>query len=205
MADDTVYRFDKTLNLAVSSSTASVVIGSAALVFGPPYIQPLPEEHPVYAMVGRIASSWAHVERLFDQIIWELAGLDGEKGACITAQLGSIPARCNVVIAQLTLFERTNRISTERLVAKATDLRNKSNSAGDPRNRAVHDPWYHYTEFDKSAQFRAMPTKDLRYGIYPVDKTELEKTLNSIREYSERASAFRTEVSALIASQKKSS
>jgi hypothetical protein len=155
-------------------------------------------------MIGRIASSWAHVERLFDQMIWDLADLDGQKGACITAQLPNIAARCNTIIAQLTLLESKEGLSTRNLVSTMTDIRNKSNGPGEPRNRAVHDPWYVYTKLEQTAQYRAMPARDLRFGLIPVDHDDLEKTLNSIREFSERVSKFKDDVSALLASRKKS-
>jgi hypothetical protein len=33
---------------------------------------PLPEDHPFYALVGRVASEWAHLEHIVDLTIWEL-------------------------------------------------------------------------------------------------------------------------------------
>lgn len=161
-----------------------------------------PDGHPIYSLVGRIASSWAHVERLFDQIIWELAEIDGQEGACITAQMPSVFTRCNAVIAQLTLFHEKTGLSTEALISETTDIRNRSNGPSEMRNRAVHDPWYIYTKLDQTAQFRAMPAKDLRYGLYPVDSQDLEKALNSILEFSERVSKLKNKISALLTSHK---
>jgi hypothetical protein len=163
-----------------------------------------PDDHAIYALVGRIASNWAHVERIFDQIIWDIAEIDPAKGACITAQLMSVYARCNTIIGQLTLFERENGVSTQALINKITDIRNRSNGPSEQRNRAVHDPWYVYTNLNQTAQFRAMPAKDLRYGIYPVDLQDLEQTLTTIREFSKRVAALREEISALLASHRKS-
>jgi hypothetical protein len=36
---------------------------------------PLPEDHPFYALVGRVASEWAHLEHILDTTIWDLLGI----------------------------------------------------------------------------------------------------------------------------------
>ena len=32
------------------------------------------DAHPIYQMVGQVASEWAHLEHLLDELIWRLAG-----------------------------------------------------------------------------------------------------------------------------------
>jgi hypothetical protein len=96
------------------------------------------------------------------------------------------------------LWERTSGVSVENLVAKTQDIANKSNGPGDKRNRAVHDPWYMYTQTEQAAQFKAMPQKDYRYGIYPVDLENLEMTLAEIARFSNRVTALRTAISDTI-------
>jgi hypothetical protein len=39
-----------------------------------------------------------------------------------------------------------------------------------------------------------MPHKDHRYGIHPVDRTNLETTLDEIKKFSDRVKTFRDEV-----------
>src|SRR5262245_35059281 len=41
--------------------------GTPATLLPPPT---LPEEHPFYALVGRVASEWAHLEHILDTTIW---------------------------------------------------------------------------------------------------------------------------------------
>ena len=54
-------------------------------VFG--YFVKIPVDHPVYSLIGYLASEWAHLEMSLDQIIWELLGVPSSDGACVTAQL----------------------------------------------------------------------------------------------------------------------
>jgi hypothetical protein len=63
--------------------------------------------------------------------------------------------------------------------------------------RIVHDPWYAYTTSGKTAQFRAMPHKDHRYGIQLVDSDVLEDALRSIKEFSGRVENLKKEISSL--------
>jgi hypothetical protein len=58
---------------------------------------------------------------------------------------------------------------------------------------------------EKTAQYRAMPTKDLQYGIIPIDRTELEATLTAIKQFAERALKFQADVSDLLASSQQKS
>jgi hypothetical protein len=52
-----------------------------------PLVQIPPDDHPVYTLIGKVASKWSHLEHTLDLIIWDLAGIEPEKGACITAQM----------------------------------------------------------------------------------------------------------------------
>ena len=38
--------------------------------------RPLPDNHPAYSLIGRVAAEWARLEHILDTIIWELAGLE---------------------------------------------------------------------------------------------------------------------------------
>jgi hypothetical protein len=54
------------------------------------------------------------------------------------------------------------------------------------RNRIVHDPWY-VTDAEVTAQFRSMPTKDQRFGIFEVDAKELEAVIQIADELASTA------------------
>lgn len=44
------------------------------------FIRP-PKDHPIYNLVGQVASEWAHFEHALDRIIWALGGVSESKGA----------------------------------------------------------------------------------------------------------------------------
>jgi hypothetical protein len=71
-------------------------------VFG--YFVKLPIDHPVYSLIGYVASEWAHLEMSLDEIIWELLGVKSPDGACVTAQLMSVWPRYNSIISQLEIY-----------------------------------------------------------------------------------------------------
>jgi len=175
-----------TISPALSGSTATTIFGADFWKTPNPPVEVPAPDHPIYAYVGRIASDWAHVEHTLDLIIWELAGIDPAMGACITAQMNGVYSRCKAIIAQLKLWEKGTDTSLASLINATTDIMNKQSQPGDKRNRVVHYPWYVYTGTQKTAQFKAMPHKDYRYGLHQVDKEELEQALESIQKFSER-------------------
>jgi len=81
----------------VSSSTSATQLPSYK-VWTP---TPLPPDHHVYTLVGRVASEWSRFEHTLDLIICDLANIEPEKGACITAQIMGATPRFRVIITQL--------------------------------------------------------------------------------------------------------
>lgn len=176
-----------------TSSTATLTFGSGIWKTALP---PRPAaDNPVYSLIGQVASNWSHIEHTLDLVIWELADIDPEAGACITAQMMGAFARFKAIIALLTFHQRRTNKDLKGLIDKATELSQKANVPGEQRNRTVHDPWYDFpSSEDHTAQFKAMPQKDLRYGIHPVDLTALKTALADIEKFSERVTAFRQSV-----------
>jgi hypothetical protein len=73
------------VTIAIASSSASTLTQA----FGPQIwkapelpVERLPDDHPVYNLLGRLASDWSHVEHTLDTIIWALARIEPEAGAC---------------------------------------------------------------------------------------------------------------------------
>ena len=73
-----------------ASRTAMDTRGSSPWLLAP---GPLPEDHPFYALVGRVASEWAHLEHIIDLTIWKLLDVDDRLGACLTAQYPGVGHR----------------------------------------------------------------------------------------------------------------
>ncbi len=159
----------------------------------------LPDDHPVYNLLGRLASDWSHVEHTLDTIIWALARVEPEAGACVTSQLLGHYGRFKAIVALLTLHEQKTQKKTAHLTARATKLQGKANRPGDQRNRNIHDPWYIFTGHDVPGQFKAMPHKDLRFGVHPRDLEEIKGTLDAIYKFSAQVEELRTDIIKMLA------
>jgi hypothetical protein len=74
-----------------STGTANVALGTA-IWSGKELPRQPPKEHPIYALIGQVAAAWAQVDHLLDILIWQLADVDPQAGACITAEItGTLP------------------------------------------------------------------------------------------------------------------
>jgi hypothetical protein len=181
-----------------STATATVMFGGAIWKSADLPSQP-PAEHPIYSLVGQVAANWAHIDHLLDILIWQLADVDAQAGACITAQIGGTYGRFKAVIALLTFHQQRTNKSLKALIDKATELSQKANAPGEGRHRTVHDPWYEYPySADQTAQFRAMPHKDPKYGIQAVDLNDVKSNLDDIKKFADRVKTFRDDVLATL-------
>lgn len=150
---------------------------------------PLPDAHPFYAIVGRVASEWARLEHILDMIIWELADLDPKRGACITAQFMGPAPRYNT-IATLARYKGLNPALAKRIAR----LKQKTFDVSEQRNRYIHDPWLIELDSGGVAQFRAMPAKNPRYGFEPIAPEETEKTISRIKDRLRDALELREDI-----------
>jgi hypothetical protein len=151
----------------------------------------LPDTHPFYAAVGRIASEWSHLEHELDLTIWKLAKVGAKAGACITSQIMGVGPRCKAILTLGTM-----RGLSPKLRKKYRTLMGESYAVADDRARAIHDPWYGELYSGQAAQFRAMPYSDPRFGIMDISESDLDQTLKNIRKLQLRARALMTEVEA---------
>jgi hypothetical protein len=158
----------------------------------PPPPPKLPEEHPFYTLVGRVASEWAHLEHILDATIWNLLDIDPKFAACVTSQIMGIGPRCKVIITLCSV-----RTLSEDLKKSYRRLMNESYLPADWRARFVHDPWFTETP-DIAKQFRAMPYVDQRFGEQDIDKTTIQQLLSQIKALQSRASELRNQVSSAL-------
>jgi len=155
--------------------------GFSQQIYGPNVNRPLPEKHPFYELVGRVASEWAHVEHALDVTIWALAKMPMLIAPCLTSQLMGVGARCRAII----LLAGVSGIS-EETKKKYRSLMSKAHDAGDLRNRIVHDPWYMKMAEREPTQFRAMPYSSNprvapHFGPQEVTEAEIMDALAKIR------------------------
>ncbi len=71
----------------------------------PEFLDPVDIPLEILGAIGGVASQWALLEHYIDRTIWVLAGLDWEKGACLTAQLAHIGRRLDAVISLVRLLD----------------------------------------------------------------------------------------------------
>jgi hypothetical protein len=151
--------------------------------------QRLPPEHPIHSLIGQIASDWAAVEHLLDLIIWQLAKLDEETGACITAQvMGSFPRMLTII----ALCERRGLDAS--ILNQARDLVGKMKGPQDRRNRILHDAWFVEANSGQTEQFKSMAKEELLYGFHPVDEAYVRETLAKIGRRIEMAGKLRNAI-----------
>jgi hypothetical protein len=92
---------------------------------------------PHFSATGHVAANWAMLEFLIDQVIWKLAGLDPEPGACLTAQFPSIHSRMRALIALLQL-----KGADKALIKEANIFVSDASPIAIHRNRIVHGPLF---------------------------------------------------------------
>jgi hypothetical protein len=159
---------------------------------------PLPENHPFYALVGRVASEWSHLEHILDLVIYDFvtsrfgASVPANVLACVTSQILGVAPRCRAIQS----LAKHCRLSKTKILDPFKKLMGKSFTVGELRNRFVHDPWYMDIDTRAAAQFRAMPHSDPSYGYKEITKEEAEKTIKEIKKLQDWASDLRGEVRA---------
>jgi hypothetical protein len=153
---------------------------------GAPPFGPLPDDHPFYQMVGRVAAEWAHLEHVLDEAIWDLAGLTPASGSCITAELRGTYARYKAILTLGTVAG-----ISQKTLDKAEVQMGKSNGLGEKRNRLVHDPWFVESSSKAAGQFASMIWKKRQYGFLPIDNAEFKKTISDIQKARNDANALR--------------
>src|SRR5690348_14772918 len=118
MADDPsrVALISVQTSTAASLTTLAISLGSIVDVgtISTSVLQIPPRGHPVYELVGKVAASWSHLEHTLDLIIWRLAGVEPDRGACITSQMVGATSRYKAIISLLnqrktSVFDRLAR------------------------------------------------------------------------------------------------
>ena len=182
-------KHEATVSTSVGTARGSSV-AHAATTFATGIIRnPLPDDHPFYANVGRVASEWAHAEHTLDLIIWKLASINPQRGACITAQIMGISGRCKAIVSLGEL-----RGIQEPILRRVRKLMSDSYPVGDMRARIVHDPWYTGASPMSVGQFKSMAYSDRRFGIEDISQPEVDNILGHIKCLTKTARALFREI-----------
>lgn len=133
-----------------------------------------------YEWIGRISSLWSWLENTVDETIWQLASVDDDPGACITAQLSGIRPRLNALRALVWLRGKDKELNGE---IKAFET--KAISAGARRNRSVHDAVLHMnpdTEEARVVRWRMIAEGRLHMNVNDADIKDYRKAALEIAD-----------------------
>jgi hypothetical protein len=85
--------------------------------------------------IGLVASEWSYTEMVLEQLIWQVAGLDNERGYSITTHLGS-ETKINMLEALAV-----NRLPEPNLKTELKSCIDKLRLLRTDRNNIVHSIW----------------------------------------------------------------
>jgi hypothetical protein len=132
--------------------------------------------------IGRITTTWAKFEHWIDQAIWTLAAVEPRAGACITSQIGSVPAKFRALQALMDEAGRPTEAQKEvaRLATKAMD-------AALIRNRFAHGPLdmginFETREFEVYLRQVSVDRKSLTFQTSPLTHDELVAAQSAISD-----------------------
>jgi hypothetical protein len=145
--------------------------------------KPLPPDHPMHALVGRVAAEWSQVEHFLDIAIWRLAKVDDVTGACMTGQIIGSFAKM-MAIKALCIHRKLD----DKIFAQLKDLSIKMKGSQDRRNRILHDAWY-VMETD-GAEPETQQFKSMARDEWLLDSMKLTKNM-STKHLKKSAAALR--------------
>lgn len=153
-----------------------------------------PEEHEIYAKIGRVASNWSHVEHMLDEIIWWLTDKhDRSRIACLTGQFASTFQRHNAIMALL----KSKGVLSKDLKDRIERERGRCSNTAAKRNRVVHDAWF-VSGGAEIGSFRTWAKEDLKFGINEISETVLTDVFGSIQKRFDEAVKLRNDLDLIV-------
>ncbi len=146
--------------------------------------EPLPDDYPAYALIGRVASEWAHYEVILDMAVQVLEKLDGPIGASGKSQ----------VRAALIQISSIKKLAQKRgcLSEIEKDVEALEEGTRDPqeqRNRIIHDPWT-WERFSRKGPFQRRTKPRTNPAFIPVPDEVLNKQIADTKDLQKKAMAI---------------
>lgn len=177
----------KNVSVALTGQAMIVLTGKvSAQAF-----RPLPDDHPVYALIGLITSECVRIEHFLDATIFEFASLSSHArlGTCITGQMVGMYPRY-MALHQLAL----ERQAPKPIQSEIKKLIEASHDVATRRNRVIHDAWMEDVDSKEPHQFRTKAKKETAYGPQPAPIDKLREDLAFVRNHLDRVMKLRSEV-----------
>ena len=131
--------------------------------------------HPLMAGIGRVAAVWAKLEFTINEMIWDLANLDINCGACITAQLTTPVSRMRALIALVRLLG-----GKDRLIADLNKFSGRLDGLARRRNRIIHDPWGYNADKKKYVRLEITADRKLVFEDKEAELEEIKRVFDDI-------------------------
>jgi hypothetical protein len=184
----------------LSARSIAMTSGGAFFVPMPPpppnYKEPA-ADHPIYNLIGRNAAKMGRFEHEQDRIIWKLAGVSDEIGACLTSATLGYGNRFHVIVGLMKTLGIKNGI-----VERMAKLGRVVSDAAEERNRYIHDAWLEEASSKTLHQYKAVSRTEIRkdagekmdVGLSPTSMDKLETTINDIEGHTKRLLTLRDEI-----------
>ena len=141
------------------------------------------------AAVLQAISAYARLEYEIDELIWQLAAVEPEIGACLTAQYIAISPRMDALIS----LAHAQHVSTLH-IHKLNKFKETVGGLAMKRHRLVHDPWSYAHRLKKLYRLEKTAKAKLVHDYKPVTEEELKAIEAEIKRETDRFRELRSEI-----------
>jgi hypothetical protein len=140
--------------------------------------------------IGLVAAGWARFEYKTNQMLWHLANVDIEAGACITAQIQSQPNRLRALCA-LVAFRAGEG---HPLIGDINKFSARAEKLARQRNRYIHDPWIYMTDGRPPIRVEVTADRKLQYATVETSLQEMDNLIGEIQSAMEEIDRLYTRI-----------
>lgn len=121
------------------------------------------------AAILQAISAYSMIEYEIDCLIWDLARVEPEVGACLTAQYIGSASRMDALIA----LAHEQKVGAES-IKNLNKFKDKVGALGRERNRLAHDPWFFAHNTKQLYRLETSAKGPLKHMYQPVTEEELK-------------------------------
>ncbi len=141
------------------------------------------------AALGSAIAAWAYFEFRIDELIWELARVEQDVGACLTSNYGTVAQKFDALFAIARLVK-----VDEKHLNQLKKIRLKADGHAQSRNRIVHDPWFFGSESRIHYRLQKTAKSRLDFSFKPVSIEHLKTLEREFVALTHSFDAWRHEV-----------
>lgn len=141
------------------------------------------------AAILQAISAYAALEYEVDELIWVLAGVEPEVGACLTAQYIAISPRMDALIS----LAHAQHVSPQH-IKKLNKFKETIGGLAARRHRLAHDPWFFGHKTKKLYRLEKTAKPKLVHNYQRVTEDEMKAFEAEITKATERFRELRSEI-----------